>query len=97
MVQIMEAWFLADLEAIERYYGSNFRANALRGNPRIEEIPKELIYERLKAATRETGKGEYHKTGHAPNLLLAISPDRVRQASPNCQRIFDVVLGRLAG
>lgn len=91
----MGAWFLADVDALERYYGRNFRAESLPGNARIEEVPKQSIYEGLKAATRGTAKGKYHKTKHAPRLLLTIEPARVREASPNYQRIFDVVLDRL--
>jgi len=95
MVQIMEAWFLADVEGLKPYYGQGLHEVALRGNPKVEEIPKEDVYKRLKNATRATSKGAYDETGHAPGLLRFIDPERVQQASPNCRRIFDTILARL--
>jgi hypothetical protein len=91
MVQCMEAWFLADVETLRNYYGKEFRENAVRGNPRVEEIPKKDVIEALKAATRGTGKGPYHKTKHAPYLLRLIRPGLVKQASAHCRRLFESV------
>jgi hypothetical protein len=95
MVQVMEAWFLADLEGLKRYYGQGLHEAALHGNPKVEEIPKQDVCKRLKNATRATSKGAYDETGHAPGLLRFIDPERVQQASPNCRRIFDSILARL--
>ena len=95
MVQLMEAWFLADTEALERYYGRSVTA-ALRGNPAVEEIPKADVLDRLKRATRTTTKGEYHKTKHAPALLQSIKPETVREHCPNGDRLFATVLQGLA-
>jgi Domain of unknown function (DUF4276) len=95
MVQLMEAWFLADAEALERYYGRGVAA-ALRGNPAVEDIPKADVLDRLKRATRTTTKGEYHKTKHAPALLRSIKPETVRARCPNGERLFATVLRRLA-
>ena len=89
MVQIMESWFLADRPALGRYYGPAFMAGRLPPNPRVERIPKAAVLSALKAATRLTSKREYHKTRHAPDLLEQIDRDRVRQAAPNCQRLFE--------
>lgn len=95
MVQLMEAWFLADIDALRGFYGQGFHEAALRGNPNIEEIPKQDALERLKRATETTAKGAYHKTHHAPELLTRIDPERVQEVSPNCRRLFDRVLPRL--
>jgi hypothetical protein len=84
MVECMESWFLADIQAVGQYYQADL-AEALRGNPRVEEIPKRDVLRRLKAATN----GRYHKTQDAPHLLKRIRPDRVRQAAPHCRRLFD--------
>lgn len=84
MVECMESWFLADIDALSRYYRRDL-ADALRGNPNVEEIPKRDVMARLKAAT----DGRYHKTKDAPHLLKGIRPQRVRQAAPNCRRLFD--------
>src|ERR1017187_7760379 len=50
----------------------------------------------LKAATKDTTKGKYHKTKHVPALLQSIKPALVRKAAPNCERLFKVVLDRFA-
>jgi hypothetical protein len=92
MVELMEAWFLADPEALEEYYGSPF---ARTYNPRVEEIPKADVLTRLKDATRHTQKGSYHKTKHAPHILERLDPTKVRNAAPNCERLFREVLAKL--
>ncbi len=69
MVQIMETWYLADVAALGGYYGSGFQENCLQGNPEIERIRKDDVLSRLKRATKDTGRGEYHKTKHAVELL----------------------------
>jgi hypothetical protein len=96
MVELMEAWFHADKDALEGYYKGGFRKDALKANPNVEEIPKQDLIEGLSAATKDTTKGKYHKTKHAPALLQAIKPALVRKAAPNCERLFKVVLDKLA-
>src|ERR1017187_9541073 len=54
------------------------------------------VLEGLNAATKDTTKGKYHKTKHAPALLQSIKPELVRKAAPNCERLFKVVLDRFA-
>jgi len=97
MVQVMEAWFLADRDALYSYYGSNLNANALPKNPKVEAISKSDIWKGLKRATRKTGKGDYHKGSHAPRLLEKLDPDRVRAAAPHCARMLKILDGAVAG
>jgi hypothetical protein len=92
MVQLMEAWFLADPEALGRYYGDGFVHKALKKNPQVEEIPKADVLECLKQATRNTQKGAYHKTAHAPRILELLDPDKVRKAARHCERLFREIL-----
>jgi hypothetical protein len=96
MVQIMETWFLSDIDSLAKYYGGGFRSDGLRGNPQVEQIPKADVLSRLKGATRDTQSGEYHKTRHAPRLLAMISPSVVRRAAPNCERMFGMILAKLS-
>ena len=88
MVQVMESWFLADNNALATYYGRGFQANRLRPNPNVEQIPGNDVISGLQAATRNTSQKRYHKTKHAPALLQAIDSDKVRNAAPNCRRLF---------
>jgi hypothetical protein len=89
MVQCMESWFLADIEMIEPFYGQGFRMAALAGDGHVENVRKKDVLDRLREATRHTQKGPYHKTKHAPHLLKKIRPERVKDASPRCQRLFE--------
>jgi hypothetical protein len=96
MLEMMESWFHADKDAVALYYKSGFGKNAMKSNPKVEEISKQDLIEGLKAATKETAKGKYHKTKHAPALLELIHPALVRKAAPNCESLFHVVLDKLA-
>jgi hypothetical protein len=57
----------------------------------VEEIPKDDALATLKSLGRE-----YHKTNHAPKLLAVIDPVTVRNAAPNCERMFREILNRLS-
>ena len=94
MVQIMESWFLADIDTLKRFYDGGFQENALAGNPKVEDIPKADVLSRLKRATRDTKSGEYQKN-HAFKLMERIDPSKVRNAAPHCDRMFKVILARL--
>ncbi len=95
MVQVMETWFIADREALRRYYGKDFQDSAISLNQRVEQIAKSEIYSGLKRATQRTTKGAYHKTHHAPELLAIIDANKVREVAPQCERFFSTVLARL--
>jgi Domain of unknown function (DUF4276) len=59
MVQAMEAWFHADKDALQRYYGHCFRTAALSPRLDIDNIPKADLVSGLRSATRDCQKGEY--------------------------------------
>ena len=89
MVQVMEAWFLADRDALRDYYGQQFNTQRLPGQPTaVESIPKDDVLRGLTRATERTRKGRYHKTRDAPELLATIDVGKVRQAAPACARLF---------
>ena len=83
MVQAMEAWFHADKNTLERYYGDNFHPGALSQRQDVDNIPKRDLFTGLQAATRDCQKGEYSKGDHSFEILARIDPARVRNASPN--------------
>ncbi len=95
MVEVMESWFLADVRSLRLYYGQGFRDGALPGNANVEQVPKSRLLEALKTATRDSARGSYHKTKHAPALLGRLDPGLVREAAPNCLRLFHAVEARL--
>jgi hypothetical protein len=84
MVQAMEAWFISDIATLKKFYGQGFKENAISKNSNVETIDKDSLEPSLKAATRSTTKGEYHKIKHASKLLELLDVGKVRQASPYC-------------
>jgi hypothetical protein len=85
MVQAMEAWFLADREALAAFFGSGFLGNSLPGSPtNIEIVPKDDLEPKLKHASKQTKtKGEYQKVKHGFALLVLVDPLKVEAASPH--------------
>ena len=89
MVQTMESWIVADGDALAAYYGNGFHRNSLPKSTNLESVPSREIERSLKAATRHTAKGEYHKIRHARPLLAQISQRRVRERCEGCGRFLD--------
>ena len=85
MVQAMEAWFLADREALAAFYDGGFLEKSLPGDPtNIEAVPKTDLESKLKHASRPAKtKGVYHKVKHGLALLALIDPDKVERGSPH--------------
>jgi Domain of unknown function (DUF4276) len=89
MVQAMEAWLIADVDTLKRFYGQGFKENAIPKSRNVETIDKDLLERSLKTATRDTkSKGEYQKIQHAYQLLEMLDVDKARKASLECERIF---------
>ncbi len=88
MVQTMEAWFISDIATLKTFYGQGFQENAISKNANVETIDKDSLARSLNTATRSTTKGEYQKIKHASKLLQLLDVDKVRKASPSCDRVF---------
>jgi hypothetical protein len=96
MVQAMEAWFHADKEALQEYYGQGFRPASLSQHLNIESIAKADLSAGLLRATRKCGKGEYSKGEHSFEILARIDPGKVRSSSTHAERLLSV-LDRICG
>jgi hypothetical protein len=88
MVQVVEAWLVADIEALHRYYGQGFNSNAIPKTVNVEEIDKPTLYSSLDAATRHTTKGKYHKILHGPEILGSLDVSKVRIRATHCERLL---------
>jgi hypothetical protein len=98
MVQTMEAWFIADIDALNKFYNGGFKEDYLRqrlGNQSVEKVLKYNLNKWLTSATNKTSKGKYHKTRHAPKLLELLDVDKVRKASPSCDRLFTTIITKI--
>ena len=92
MVQVMESWFLADVETLERYYGRGFRRQALPKNPNVEEITKGDVESGIERAAKDTGKGGYRKGRDSFEVLGRLDPAKVRGASKHADRFVRALL-----
>ena len=94
MAQTMEAWIVADADALKRYYGQGFNARRLPRSPDLESVGRRDVEESLRRATERTGKGRYHKIRHASDLLQRVDAEKVKARCRHCWRLFDQ-LGRM--
>ena len=94
MVQTMEAWIVADGDALKRYYGQGFNAGLLPKVADLASVAKREVEDCLRRATERTGKGRYHKIRHASDLLQRVDAGRVKARCRHCRRLFDE-LGRM--
>jgi hypothetical protein len=89
MVQTMEAWILADPEALAAYYGKGFRTKALPVRENLEEEPKDGLVPKLDKAVNDTAKRRYRKIEHAGALLKMIDPSKVALRCPRFKLFLD--------
>jgi len=97
MVQMMESWLIADGAALRKFYGQEYKENAIPKNPDVEQLEKSVIMAALKDATRNTSKGEYHKTRHGFKILGQLEVSKIRNAAPHCDRLFKILIEKMNG
>ena len=95
MVQAMEAWLIADREALREFYGQGFNENAIPARQDVEEIPKDDLEPALKRASRDTTKGEYRKIEHGLKLLGMLDAGKVRKAAKHCNCLFTTIASQM--
>lgn len=88
MVQAMETWFLADRDALRKYFGTRFRQNELKKWPDLEAVPKPTVLAALKRATAACTK-HYAKGKVSFELLAHIKPDLVTTACPHAEALLN--------
>lgn len=89
MVQKMEAWFMADRNALRNHFGAGFRESALPPNRNIEEVSIQDIDNALRNATRDCAKQRYRKGRDDVGLLNLLNPTAVYNACPNFRHLID--------
>lgn len=95
MVQCMESWFLADVPALEGYFGAGFRSASLPQRFDIENIPKRDVFTQLHSASRDSRRGVYDKGSHSFDVLAQIDPEKVIQRSPFARQLVETLKGLL--
>lgn len=96
MVQTMEAWILADREALARFFGAGFRDAAIPAWPTLERVPKAQLYRALLTATKGCRRA-YTKGGVSFEVLGNIDGLKVRASCPSFARFAAVLARHLDG
>ena len=83
----METWFLADRDALRKYFGSRFAENALGQWAELEDVPKETVLDALRKAT-ERCQNRYAKGRVSFAMLAQVDPARVEAACPHAKALL---------
>jgi hypothetical protein len=97
MVQTVEAWLIADADALAGFYGQGFQRSALPRRQNVEAIPKDDLASSLERATEHTQKGCYHKIRHCSDLLGRLNRELVRSRAHHCDLLFNTLEARIRG
>lgn len=89
MIVCMETWFLADREALKRFYHDCWRDNALPQLPDLEKVNKADVFAKLALATAGCGKKSYAKGKRSYEMLKVIDPALVEAKCPGAKRLLD--------
>jgi hypothetical protein len=94
MVQVMESWFIADISALERFFGEGFDSAQIPQDQEIESIDGDVAINSLKSASKGSSRGEYKlystiefETG----ILKQLNPDILKDKAPHCKRLFEIL------
>lgn len=91
MVEVLESWFLADVDALQLFYGQGFLKQALPANPQIENVSKQDVLTGLGQATQNTKKGRYKKGSESFQILEILDPDKVRKVSVHADNLIQAL------
>ncbi|MDE2786489.1 MAG: DUF4276 family protein [Chloroflexota bacterium] len=87
MVQVMETWFLADRDALRRFFGPSLNENRFREWPNLEDVPSDTVMNVLAQSTRTCQK-PYRKGRVSFELLSELDPQTVAAACPHADQLL---------
>jgi hypothetical protein len=86
MVQCMETWFVADVEALKKVFLNDLDEAKLPDNSDLETAEKDDVQDKLNKATN----GKYHKRNKAKDILEELNPEVVRKLKHG-KRFFETL------
>ena len=78
MVQVMETWLIADTDALQAYFGPNFKSQKIPAWADLEIVPKLKIFDALEKASADCVEKQYAKGKVSFGLLGTIDPEKVK-------------------
>lgn len=87
MVQVMETWFLADRDALRKYFGPKLNENVFVEWPDLEAVPKITILKTLEKATASC-KTNYAKGQTSFEVLARVDPAEVEKRCPHARQLL---------
>lgn len=88
MVQAMEAWLVADRDALREYFGRGFNENRLPGQSDPEQIPQNRLESSLKDATSGCGR-QYAKGTVSFEILGRVDAGKVEERCTHAKALFE--------
>ena len=88
MVQVMETWFLADRDALRKYFGAKLNEKAFKKWPKLEDLSKDAVLDVLERATASCRK-RYSKGKTSFELLAIVDPAQVEAACPHAKALLE--------
>lgn len=89
MVCCMETWFLADREALKKFFHGCWRDKAVPQWSNLEAVAKADVLRVLDQATAGCGKKAYAKGKRSFEILKEIDPAIVEAKCPGAKRLLD--------
>lgn len=97
MVQCMESWFIADVEALRKCFGSKFRGQSLPRHIEVEAVPVGNVLAALQEAIKLTPSAKYHKVRHGTRVLESLNPDQVSARSRHARALHEFLRDAASG
>ena len=88
MVQAMEAWLLADRDALREYFGERFNESRLPRRDNPEEIPKDDLEPALRRASENCGR-QYDKGAVSFEILGRLDARKVAAQCSRAKSLLD--------
>lgn len=93
MVQVMETWFLADINCLRTYFGSKFKADKIPNWTDLESQSKVSVFEALEKATVACEK-PYKKGKVSFDILGKVNPQKVLERCPHAMDLVEFLKNR---